>query len=94
VLFRLRTHKLLPESGSVVIRGLGRETIDGSRLWLSDEQFARLRPHLRSDTRGKPRADDRRVTSGIIHVLKCGCRWVDAPSAYGPRKMLYNRFVR
>jgi len=32
--------------------------------------------------------------SGIIHVLKSGGRWVDAPSSYGPRKMLYNRFVR
>jgi hypothetical protein len=28
----------------------------------------------------------------IIQVLKCGCRWVDAPSAYGPRKTLYNRY--
>jgi len=37
--------------------------------------------------------DDRRVISGIIHVLKSGCRWVDAPSIYGPRKTLYNRFV-
>jgi transposase len=27
-------------------------------------------------------------------VLKSGGRWADAPSAYGPRKTLYNRFVR
>ena len=68
--------------------------MDRDAFWLSDEQFARLKPHLPSDTRGKPRVDDRRVISGIIHVLKCGCRWIDAPSAYGPRKTLYNRFVR
>src|SRR5690348_13004316 len=68
--------------------------MDRDSFWLSDEQFARLKPHLPSDTRGKPRVDDRRVISGIIHVLKCGCRWIDAPSAYGPRKTLYNRFVR
>ena len=63
-------------------------------FWLSERQFARLEPHLPTDTRGKPRVDDRRVISGIIHVLKSGGRWVDAPSVYGPRKTLYNRFVR
>ena len=40
------------------------------------------------------RVDDRRVISGIVHVLKSGGRWVDAPDVYGPRKTLYNRFVR
>jgi len=34
------------------------------------------------------------VISGIGHVLKSGSRWVDAPSDYGPKKTLYNRFVR
>jgi transposase len=63
-------------------------------FWLSDSQFARLAPHLPADTRGKPRVDDLRVISGIVHVLKSGGRWVDAPSLYGPRKTLYNRFVR
>jgi len=63
-------------------------------FWLNDEQFARLEPLLPTDTRGKPRVDDRRVISGIIHVLKSGGRWADAPEAYGPRKTLYNRFVR
>ena len=63
-------------------------------FWLNDEQFARLEPLLPTDTRGKPRVDDRRVISGIVHVLKSGCRWADAPEIYGPRKTLYNRFVR
>ncbi len=63
-------------------------------FWLTDRQFARIAPHLPTDTRGKPRVDDRRVISGIIHVLKSGARWVDAPSVYGPRKTLYNRYVR
>ncbi len=68
--------------------------MDRDYFWLSERQFARLEPHLPTDTRGKPRVDDRRVISGIIHVLKSGGRWVDAPAAYGPRKTLYNRFVR
>jgi transposase len=63
-------------------------------FWLSDEQFARISPCLPTDTRGKPRVDDRRVISGIIHVIKSGGRWIDAPVCYGPRKTLYNRFVR
>ena len=41
-------------------------------FWLSDEQFSKLKPLLPSDTRGKARVDDRRVISGIIHVLKSG----------------------
>ncbi|GHE72537.1 transposase [Camelimonas fluminis] len=68
--------------------------MDTHVFWLTDEQFARLEPHLPTDTRGKARVDDRRVISGIVHVLKSGCRWVDAPPIYGPRKTLYNRFVR
>ncbi len=64
------------------------------QFWLTETQFARITPHLPKDTRGKPRVDDRRVISGIIHVLKSGCRWVDAPPDYGPRKTLYNRYVR
>ena len=68
--------------------------MERDQFWLNDRQLARLAPHLPTDTRGKPRVDDRRVISGIVHVLKSGCRWVDAPAVYGPRKTLYNRFVR
>jgi transposase len=65
------------------------------RFWLTDAQFAKIAPHLPTDTRGKQRADDRRVISGIVHVLKSGGRWADAPTElYGPKKTLYNRFVR
>ena len=63
-------------------------------FWLTDDQFSKIEPHLPRDTRGRERVDDRRVISGIIHVLKSGGRWIDAPPDYGPRKTLYNRFVR
>ena len=63
-------------------------------FWLTDRQFGRLEPFLPRNTRGKPRVDDRRVISGIVHVLKSGGRWVDAPAEYGPKKTLYNRYVR
>lgn len=65
-----------------------------NHFWLSDRQFARLQPLLPTKVRGVPRVDDRRVISGIIHVLQSGCRWRDAPPSYGPYKTLYNRFVR
>jgi len=65
------------------------------RFWLTDEQFEKIAPYLPTDTRGKERVDDRRVISGIIHVLKSGGRWADVPTeVYGPKKTLYNRFVR
>ena len=53
-------------------------------FWLSDEQWARIAPHLPTDVRGVEREDDRRVISGIVHVLKSGCRWQDCPPEYGP----------
>jgi len=39
---------------------------------------------LPTDVRGVERVDDRRVISGIVQVLKSGCRWCDCPAAYGP----------
>src|SRR5215211_6273236 len=62
-------------------------------FWLSDEQWERIAPHLPMDVRGVERADDRRVISGIVHVLKSGCRWCDCPPEYGPHTTIYNRFV-
>ena len=63
-------------------------------FWLSDEQWERVETHLPRDVRGVDRVDDRRVISGIIHVLKSGCRWRDCPPEYGPPTTIYNRFVR
>ena len=53
-----------------------------------------MAPLLPTDTRGVARVDDRRVISGIVHVLMGGGRWVDAAACYGPKKTLYNRWVR
>ncbi len=55
-------------------------------FWLTDDQFARLRPLLPNKPRGVPRVDDRRVNSGIIHVIGNGLMWRDAPDQYGPHK--------
>jgi transposase len=63
-------------------------------FWLSEAQFARLQPVLPNKPRGVPRVDDRRVISGIIHVVRGGLMWRDAPSVYGPPKTLCNGFIR
>src|ERR1700734_3161190 len=58
-------------------------------FWLNDEQWRQIEPHLPKDVRGKQRVDDRRVISGIVHVLKSGCRWCDCPPEYGPSTKIY-----
>src|ERR1700719_2955511 len=45
-----------------------------SLFWLTDAQWAKIEPRLPTDVRGKERVDDRRVISGILHVLKSGCQ--------------------
>src|SRR6267378_2142663 len=62
----------------------GAEIMRSNLFWLNDEQWRRIEPHLPTDVRGKDRVDDRRVISGILHVLKSGCRWCDCPPQYGP----------
>jgi transposase len=62
-------------------------------FWLNDRQWAaieKLLPHLG----GKPRVDDRRVISGILHRFREGLRWRALPEAYGPRTTVFNRFNR
>jgi len=63
-------------------------------FWLSDSAWAAIGPLLPSNQPGARRVDDRRVISGIVHVLKSGCRWKDCPSVYGPSTTVYNRFNR
>src|ERR1700691_4161032 len=65
-----------------------------SLFWLSDAAWKAVEPPLPHGKPGKPRVDDRTVISGILHVLKTGCRWRDVPSAYGPPTTIYNRYNR
>ena len=63
-------------------------------FWLSDGAWAAIEPHLPKNQPGARRVDDRRVISGILHVLKAGCRWCDCPASYGPSTTVYNSFNR
>src|ERR1700754_2454594 len=63
-------------------------------FWLNDQQLARIEAAIPKKRPGvKPRRN-REVISGIIHVLKIGCRWEDCPADYGPYTTIYNRFNR
>ena len=65
-----------------------------SGYWLSDRAWAAIEPLLPRNQPGARRVDDRRVISGIVHVLRVGCRWQDCPPEYGPSTTIYNRFNR
>jgi transposase len=60
-------------------------------FWLSDVQWAAIRPHLPMVHTGPRRVDDRRVISGIVHRFREGCRWRALPPEYGPYTTVFNR---
>ena len=53
-----------------------------------------MAPFMPTNQFGARRKDDRTILSGILHVIKSGCRWKDCPSEYGPHTTVYNRFNR
>ena len=63
-------------------------------FWLSDRQWAAIAPLLPVNQPGARRVDDRRVISGIVHMLRNGGRWQDCPACYGPPTIIYNRYHR
>lgn len=63
-------------------------------FWLNDRQWSRIEPHLPTNLTGPEREDDRRIISGIVHMLQSGGRWRDCPREYGPYTTVYNRFNR
>ena len=65
-----------------------------SEFWLDDAAWAAIEPLLPRNQPGARRVDDRRVISGILQVLKSGCRWKDCPATYGPPTTIYNRYNR
>jgi len=66
-----------------------------ARGGLSERAWRRLEPVLpRSEGRGRPWADHRRVVGGIRWVLRTGAPWRDLPARYGPWQTCYERFAR
>jgi hypothetical protein len=46
----------------------------GGLFWLNDKQWARIEPHRPTGLTGPYRDDDRRILSGIVHMLQSGAR--------------------
>jgi transposase len=61
---------------------------------LSEAQGGAIEPLLAKNQPGARRTDDRRVISGIVPVLKTGCRGPDCPSVDAPPTTIDNRFRR
>ena len=62
--------------------------------WLSDAEWTKIEPLLPRGRSGAHRVDDRRVISGIVHMLRIGAPWRTCPPEYGPYTTIYNRFNR
>ena len=65
-----------------------------NEYWLSDQQWVAIEPLIPLKRRGVKPGRNRQVISGVLHVLKFGCRWRDCPEVYGPHTTIYNRFNR
>ncbi|MEV0989548.1 transposase [Streptomyces sp. NPDC049949] len=44
--------------------------------------------------RGRPRAEDRRVVSGMVYKIRTGVSWRVPPERFGPWKTVYTRIRR
>jgi transposase len=63
---------------------------------LTDEQLAKLPPHLppQKPRTGRQAKDHRTVLEGILWVLRSGAPWRDLPERYGSWRTVYSRFRR
>lgn len=65
------------------------------KIHLTDRQWAFIQPLLPAPARtGRPRADDRRTSEGIVYILITGCRWQDLPREYGAPTTVWRRLKR
>ncbi|MFC7555213.1 IS5 family transposase [Pseudoroseomonas wenyumeiae] len=62
-------------------------------FWLAKAQIEQI-PRSFPLSHGVPRVDDQRVVSSIIHAIRNGLRWRDAPAGMRPHKTLCNRLIR
>lgn len=62
-------------------------------FWLSQKDMKLLQTFF-PEKKGRQRADDCNVLSGIIYVKKNDLKWNEAPSKYGHYKTLYMRWKR
>jgi transposase len=64
---------------------------------LTDKQWEILQPLLpelprRTDGRGRPWADNRKLLNGMLWVLRTGAQWQDLPGRFGTKSTCHRRF--
>jgi putative transposase len=66
------------------------------RLILSDEQWARISPHIIGDerTRGSSGRDNRMFVEAVLWIVRTGSPWRDLPEVFGPWNSVFRRFSR
>jgi transposase len=66
------------------------------RLVLTDEQWARMAPHLIGDerTRGSSGRDNRMFVEAVLWIVRTGSPWRDLPDVFGPWNSVFRRFSR
>ncbi|MFC8695572.1 IS5 family transposase [Streptomyces parvus] len=62
---------------------------------LTDEEWARLKPHLpKTGQRGGRWANHRRIINGVLYRIRTGVPWRDLPARFGKWKTVYERHRR
>ncbi len=65
-----------------------------ARFDLTDDEWAVIAPLLPAQGRGPRRKGGRKILNGLFYILRFEASWRDLPDRYGPRTMVYNRYVR
>jgi transposase len=63
---------------------------------LSDEQWARMAPHIIGDarSRGTSGRDNRLFVEAVLWIVRTGAPWRDLPEAFGDWNSTFRRFSR
>jgi putative transposase len=62
---------------------------------LTDAQWALLQPHMPAPAgTGRPRADLREVTNGILYLVRSGCQWRLLPKCFPPWSTVHTWYRR
>lgn len=62
---------------------------------LTDARWALLQPLMPAPARtGRPRADLREVTNGILYLVRTGCQWRLLPKCFPPRSTVHTWYRR
>ena len=83
-----------PEGGRNVKLRSSREK--RCQLVLSDASWARMKPHITGDGRGRGAVgrDNRMFIEGVLWVARTGAPWRDLPAMFGEWNSVFRRFSR